>query len=129
MATLGPYFGTHAGPLKIYVGFFEVGSGTFTKFSGTEVDFAGSYQAFGQAGNFSIRIHLTDNNPAATSGPCEVTLNASSDSAAKYEVHGAQLTVATILNPMPVAIRRNEGGTQMDGVSGHNLWIGQSATA
>jgi hypothetical protein len=124
MAKLGPHFGTHADPLKICVGFFQVGSGTFTVFNDREVDFAGSYQAFGQTGTFTIRIRLTDSNPAAVSGPCEVTLNGSTDVSAKYEVHGAKLTIATTLNRTPVAIYGNQGGTQIDGISGHNLWIG-----
>jgi hypothetical protein len=129
MAKLGTYFGTHAGTLKIYVGFFEVGSGTFSVFNDAEVDFAGSYQTFAQSGTFAIRIRLTDNDPAAISGSCEVTLNEDVDDAAKYEVHGAKLTVATTLNPTPVRVYRNQGGTQIDGVSGHDLWIGQSAIA
>jgi hypothetical protein len=124
MATLGPHFGSHAGTLKIYVGFFQVGSGTFTVFNDREVDFAGSYQAFGHAGKFSIRIQLADNNPAAISGSCEVTLNAKTDASAKYEIHGTKLTIATTLNQTPVAIYGNQGGTQIDGISGHNLWIG-----
>jgi hypothetical protein len=123
MAKLGAYFGPHAGPLKIWVGFFEVGMGSFTGFSDTDVGFAGSYKAFGQAGNFNIRIRLTDTKPA-TSGSCEVTLNASSDAAAKYAIQGAKLTITTKLNQTPVAIYGSQGGTQIDGISGHNLWIG-----
>src|SRR5215469_12147605 len=124
MAKLGAYFGTHAGTLKIYVGLFPVGSGTFTVFNDSEVDFSGSYQVFGQAGTFSIRVRLTDGNAAATSGKCAVTLNASTDAAAKYQVDGTNLTIATALNQTPVAIYGNQGGTQIDGISGHNLWIG-----
>jgi hypothetical protein len=124
MAKLSPYFGVHAGPLKIWVGFFEVGSGTFRVFDDTEADFTGSYEAFGQAGTFSLRVRLADRNPTAVSGQCEVALNGNSDVAAKYEVHGAKLTVATTLNSTPVAVYRNERGTQVDGISGHNLWIG-----
>jgi len=124
MAKLTAYFGTHDGSQKIYVGIFSVGSGTFTVFSDPEVGFAGSYQAFGQAGSFTIDIRLTDDNPAATSGPCEVTLNAQIDSAAQYQAD-AKLTIVTSLNETPVAIYPSQGGTQIDGVSGHNLWIGQ----
>jgi hypothetical protein len=124
MARPSPYFGVHAGPLKIWVGFFEVGSGTFSLLNDTEADFAGAYKAFGQAGNFSLRVRLADPNPAATSDKCEVTLNGKADVGAKYEVHGAQLTVATTLNPTPVAVYCNQNGTQIDGISGHNLWIG-----
>lgn len=124
MAQLSAHFGGHAGPMKIWVGFFEVGSGAFTLFNDTEAEFAGSYQAFGQAGTFSLSVRLTDHNPPATSGQCEIMLNGDADAAAKYEVHGAKLTVATTLNPTPVSVYRNEGGTQIDGMSGHDLWIG-----
>jgi hypothetical protein len=129
MAKLGAYFGTHAGSLEMYVGIFQVGSGTFKTFNDAEVDFAGSYQAFGQSGTFTIRIRLTDANPAATSGPCEITLNAKSDAAAKYAVDGTKLTITTKLNQTPVAIYGSQGGTQVDGISGHNLWIGQWGAA
>lgn len=128
MAKLSPHFGSHVGSLKIYVGFFEVGLGRFTTFSETEAEFSGSYQAFGTAGAFNIRIRLTDNDTAATSGPCEVTLNESMDATAKYEVHGAKLMIVTTLNRTPVAIYLNQGGTQIDNISGHNLWIGQWGT-
>ena len=128
MAKLSTHFGPHVGSLKIYVGFFEVGSGRFPAFSDTEAEFAGSYQVFGTAGTFNIRIRLTDNNKAAKSGPCEVTLNENVDTTAKYEVNGAKLMIATTLNSTPVAIYLNQGGTQIDNVSGHNLWIGQWGT-
>jgi hypothetical protein len=124
MAKLSVYLGNHNGELKLYVGFFQVGSGTFTVLNDREVDFAGSYQAFGQAGTFAIRIRLSDGSPAAVSGSCEVTLNGTIDASAKYEVHGVTLTIATTLNRTPVAIYRNQNGTQIDGISGHNLWIG-----
>jgi len=128
MAKLGPYFGTHAGTLEIslqmFIGQFDVGAGSFTLFTDTEVDFTGSYSALGYSGTFIISIKLTDGKPAATSGPCSVTLNTSTDTAATYEVNGAQLTIATKLNPTAVSIYANNGGTQINGISGHNLWIG-----
>jgi hypothetical protein len=126
MAKLGPYFGTHAGTQEIYVARWSVGSGNFTLFTDAEIDFAGSYHILLQSGIFTIRIRLTDGKPAATSGQCEVTLNGKVDSEAKYQVDGAKLTIATTLNPTPVSVYRDQGGTQIDGVSGHNLWIGQS---
>src|SRR3954453_11776318 len=98
MAKLSLYFGNHSDALKIYVGFFQVGSGTFTVVTDREVDFAGSYQAFGQAGTFTIRIRLSDDTQGAAFGACEVTLNGSTDAAAKYEVHGVKLTIVTTLN-------------------------------
>jgi hypothetical protein len=126
MAKLSVYFGNHSGALKIYVGFFPVGSGAFTVLNDHEVDFAGSYQAFGQVGTFAIRIRLADGSQAAASGSCEVTLNGNTDASAKYEVHGVKLTISTTLNLTPVAVYRNQNGTQIDSISGHNLWIGMT---
>jgi hypothetical protein len=124
MTKLSVYFGNHSDVLKIYVGFFQVGSGTFSVLNDREVDFTGSYNAFGQVGTFTIRIRLTDGISGAVSGSCEVTLNGSIDASAKYEVHGVKLMIVTTLNQTPVAIYRNQSGTQIDGISGHNLWIG-----
>ena len=42
MAKLRSYFGVHTDELKIYVGFFDVGSGKFTDFDDMEIDFSGS---------------------------------------------------------------------------------------
>lgn len=89
---------------------------------------SGSYQIFLTAGAFNIRILLTDSNPAATAGPCEITLNGSVDKTAKYGVYGAKFMITTTLNQTPVAIYLNQGGTQIDNISGHNVWIGQGAT-
>jgi hypothetical protein len=115
MAKLGMHFGTHGGSLKIYVGIFQVGSGTFTAFDNSEIDFTGSYQPFGQPAP-SASASTSLRNPAATSGACEVTLNASTDSAANYEVDGTKLTTGTTLNPTPVTIYASQGGTQIDGI-------------
>ena len=40
------------------------------------------------------------------------------------EVSGNKLILTTTLNPTPVSVYTSQGGTQFDGVSGHNLWIG-----
>jgi hypothetical protein len=124
MATLDPYFGKHTGACKIYVGSFAIGSGNFKSFSPVQVDFDGSYQVFGTAGKFAIEIKLVNNNPGSTSGPCEITLNGQTDKAAKYQVNGQKLTFTTTLNPTPFDVYASNGGTQVDNVSGHNLWIG-----
>jgi hypothetical protein len=123
---LAQYFGTHTGNLKIYVGPFQVGSGSFTSFGPTLAGFAGSYDAFGNSGSFAIAIQLL-NVQNASSGSCKVTLNNSMDDSATYAVVGSKLTFQTALNPTPVNIYVNQGGTQIDGISGHNLWIGQWA--
>jgi hypothetical protein len=125
MAKLNPYFGTHAGDLKIYVGVFPVGKGAFTQFGDFTATFDGSYQAFGQSGTFDIQLMLSDKNPSAPSGPCAITLNGKTDDAAKYQAASDKLTITTALNDKPIAIHVSEGGTQVDNISGHNLWIGQ----
>jgi hypothetical protein len=93
------------------------------------VDFAGSYNLVGLSGKFTIRIRLTDGDPAAKAGPCEITFNGETDATAKYEVNGAKLTIVTTFNQTPIAIYRGGAGTHIDGVYGQNLWIGESAPA
>ena len=124
MATLDPYFGPHNGPMKIYLGVFEVGTGAFPSFSHFQTEFNGSYSAFGQSGTFAIAINLTDQNPASTSGPCRVTLNGKSDNAASYQVAGGKLIVTTNLNGAPLHVYPHQNGTQVDNISDHNIWIG-----
>lgn len=124
MSTLTPYFGPHAGALKIYVGIFSVGTGQFTNFGDFLAIFTGSYSAFGQSGTFAIAIALTDQNAASTSGPCQVTLNGKVDSAATYQVGAQKLTITTLLNTVPLDIYVYQAGTQVDHISGHSIWIG-----
>jgi hypothetical protein len=123
MAKLGPYFGTHTGNLIIHAGPFQVGSGHFTTFSDFEAGFAGTYSFLGQNGTLMLNIKLTDNNPASTTGPCSVTLNAATDNAGIYSADGQKLTLTTTLNNTPVQIYASGGGTQIDNISGHNVWI------
>jgi hypothetical protein len=124
MAGLGQYFGTHTGNLKIYVGLFQVGSGSFTSFNPTLAAFTGSYDAFGNSGTFTIAIQLL-NAQNASSGSCKVTLNDRTDTGAAYSIAGNKFSLQTDLNPTRIVIYASQGGTQFDGVSGHNLWIGQ----
>jgi len=124
MAKLDAYFGPHAGSLKIYVGIFSVGQGSFPSFGQFETTFDGSYSAFGQSGTFDIKVLLTDKNAGATNGPCSITLNGKTDASAQYQADGSKLSIKTALNATPIEIYRSQGGTQVDGVSGHNLWIG-----
>ena len=120
---LTQFFGGHSGTLSIYVGVFSVGSGTFTTFTAGQATFSGSYNAFGQSGTFTISIQpLTAQSNS--SGTCQLTLNGTADNAAKYQIDGNKLTLTTTLNPGPVDIYPSQGGTQIDGVSGHSLWIG-----
>jgi hypothetical protein len=122
---LAKYFGDRTGTLKIYLGFFSVGWGTFTTFTDTQMTFSGSYDAFGQSGTFTLSIQLP--NQPTPSGTCELTLNTKSDNAAQYQTAGNVLMLVTTLNPTPIKIYPNHGGTQVDGVSGHNFWIGEQA--
>lgn len=124
MAKLGQYFGAHTGVLKIYVGFFQIGSGTFKTFNDFQTEFTGSYVILGQPGTFTIGIRLTDDDPASSSGPCEITLSNQTDDAATYEISGQKLTFTTKLNDTPIDVYVSKGGTQVDNVSGHNVWIG-----
>jgi hypothetical protein len=78
----------------------------------------------GQSGTFAIAVALTDQNPANASGPCTVTLNGKTDSAAKYQTNGPKLTITTTLNDAPLDIFSGEGGTQINNISDHNIWIG-----
>jgi hypothetical protein len=125
MAKLNPYFGGHAGTLKIYLGPFAIGSGRFDGFDDFEAKFTGSYTIVGRAGTLTIGIKLSDDSPASPSGPCEITIGGETDSAATYLVNGQKLTLTTTLNDTPVAVYVSQGGTQIDGVSGHNIWIGR----
>jgi hypothetical protein len=124
MTTLVPFFGPHTGPMKIWVGIFEVGKGNFPTFGNYQAQFAGSYSAFGHSGTFKIGVTLTDQNTASASGPCHVTLNSKTDNAATYQVNAAKLVVTTTLNDAPLEIYPSQNGTQVDNISGHNIWIG-----
>ncbi len=124
MAKLGPYFGGHTGTLKIYVGFFPVGSGQFAAFSDYQAKFKGSYQFAGQSGTFSIEIKLTDQNAQSATGPCSINLNGNADNAATYQTSNGKLTVTTALNAAAMDIHVKDGGTQVDNISGHNIWFG-----
>lgn len=123
MVGLDQYFGTHTGDLKIYLGLFKVGSGSFSSFNSTLAAFTGSYNAFGSSGTFTIAIQLL-HAQNASSGTCKVTLNNSTDASAAYSISGNKFSLQTNLNPTPIDIYVSQGGTQFDGVSGHNLWIG-----
>ena len=126
MAKLDPFFGPHAGALQIYVASFPVGTGNFTAFGDYQADFTGSYSFLFQSGTVTIAIGLTDQNPTSTSGPCKISLNDKTDAAATYQVIGQRLRINTPLNDLPIDVYVNNNGTQVDNVSGHNIWIGAS---
>lgn len=124
MATLGPYFGPHTGHRNIYLGIFQVGSGSFPNFSDFQTEFDGSYSALGHSGTFKIGLDLTDRDAGSTSGPCAVTLNGRTDNAASYQVDTPKLVIKTTLNQTPLEIYKSQNGTQVDNISDHNIWIG-----
>lgn len=124
MARISDYIGTHTGTLNISVGGFNIGTGHFNPFSDFQVGFAGSYQFFGQTGNIAIAIKLTNPDPHETAGPCAVTINGTNDNTATYQINGAQMTITTALNGTPMDIYVKDAGTQVDNISGHDLWIG-----
>jgi len=124
MAKLGGYFGPHTGQLKIDLWSWQVGSGAFGAFGDFNCKFTGSYSALGQSGTLILGLALTDQNPASASGPCTVTLNDKTDSAARYQANGEKLTITTTLNTTPLDIYPSQGGTQIDNISNHNVWIG-----
>ena len=125
MAKLDPYFGPHTGKLSIYIGPFCVGSGSFKTFEQFKAEFAGAYAVLGQSGTVLLKIRLADAGPANSSGSCEIVLNDKTDDAAQYRVNEKKLTFTTRLNDTPIDVYRSQGGTQVDGVSGHNFWIGK----
>jgi hypothetical protein len=124
MARLGTFFGPHNGQLKIYVSGADVGSGSFGAFADFNANFTGSYSFLFESGNLALGITLADQNPASSSGPCKVTVNGRTDNAAKYQSSGQTLTITTALNDVPLNIYPRQGGTQIDNVSNHNVWIG-----
>jgi hypothetical protein len=126
MATLNPYFGPHAGSLTISVGFFQIGSGSFTAFSDFQANFAGSYSVVGHDGSFTLAIGLTDQNPASASGPCKITLSDKTDAAATYKVNGSKLTITTSLIDTPIDVYVQDNGTQIDNIQGQSISIKQS---
>jgi N-acetylmuramoyl-L-alanine amidase len=129
VATLDPFFGTHDGDLKVYVSGFPIGEGTFQSFTHFKANFLGSYRTFFQVNPLHLVINLTDQKADAASGPCEIGVNNDVDSTATYHASAEKITFQTKLAPSPIDVYRSQGGTQIDGINGHNAWIGEvSAT-
>lgn len=93
-----------------------VGSGEVTQFTDHEVTIAGQISILGYSGNMNIYLKLLDEDPAATSGPCILRLNAHEDSQAVYKVNKNTLTVQAILGKYKQAITISpcDGGTQTE---------------
>jgi hypothetical protein len=86
MAQLGPYVGIHSGVLKIYVGIWLMGSGSFGTFNDSEARFTGTYEFLGQQGTFRIGIRLVGDR-AKRSGSCQMMLNGQIDNASRHISH------------------------------------------
>jgi hypothetical protein len=77
MATLAPPFdrlkpGAHALQAS-FLGWHNVGTCNITENSQYRFAANGTYNALGHSGTFDIVLALTDQNPNATTGPCDVT--------------------------------------------------------
>jgi hypothetical protein len=92
--TLDPFFGIHTGELEIYSGNNRVGDGAFRSFSSFEAEFARRVKFFVP---LDFLIKLTDHDPDATSGPCEVTANNQVDGNATYNTGGGTIKFTTHL--------------------------------
>ncbi|MBV9232560.1 MAG: hypothetical protein JO030_00845 [Candidatus Eremiobacteraeota bacterium] len=95
MATLDPPFGglktgTHALQIGM-LGWHDVGSCNITRNDDYHFAAKGSYDVFGKSGTFDFTMTLTDQNPAATSGPCTVT-NAGQTLQGTYTRVGSAIT-------------------------------------
>src|SRR5271169_5271217 len=56
---------------------------------------SGSYNALGRSGTFDLRLDLTDEDPAAPSGPCTVT-NAGRTFNGTYTRNGSEISFASV---------------------------------
>lgn len=132
MATLDSFAGPHSGKMQIYVyGWINnyVGTGAFTTFDTFQAAFSGHYDYLGFKGEITVSLELTDRNPAATYGPCTVTLLGNTDHNASYQVNGQYLTIDTTLNSKPFNIYSRAGGTEfadldIPNVGSAGIWIG-----
>jgi hypothetical protein len=75
----------------------NVGQGTVATLSDHEVDVQGQISILGYTGDLNIRLNLTDEDPAASKGPCVLQLNTLLDENAKYEAAKGMLTVYATL--------------------------------
>ena len=77
MATLHPPLdGLSAGKHDLQVsllGWHTVGSCTIAVNDPFHFDASGSYDAMGKKGTFDMKLALTDQDPAASSGPCKIS--------------------------------------------------------
>ena len=75
----------------------KVGQGTIASLSDREVGIKGKISILGYSGDLNIKLNLTDQDPAASKGPCVLQLNTHIDEDAKYEAAKNVLTVYAVL--------------------------------
>lgn len=93
--------GTHVGQTvelkaKKFV-WVKAGEGSVAALSAHEVSVAGKISILGYSGDLNIKLSLTDEDPAASKGPCVLQLNSFTDENAKYEAKNGMLTVYAVL--------------------------------
>jgi hypothetical protein len=124
LAILGPFFGSQSGNLTIYVAHFPIGTGTFQAIDRFQARFSGSYKTFFQTHPLNLMIKLSDQDASSASGPCQITFNDKVDTSATYKTSRGKITFSTSLAQSPIDVYRSQGGTQIDGLDGHDAWIG-----
>ena len=75
----------------------KVGQGTIKALSDYEVSIDGKISILGYTGDLNIKLNLTDQDPAASKGPCVLQLNTHIDKNANYEAAKNGLTVYAVL--------------------------------
>ena len=75
----------------------KVGQGTVTALSDHEVSIEGQISILGYTGDLNIKLNLSDEDQAASKGPCILQLNTLIDENANYEAAKNTLTVYAVL--------------------------------
>ncbi len=75
----------------------KVGQGTIKALSDYEVSIDGKISILGYTGDLNIKLNLTDQDPAASKGPCVLQLNTHIDENANYKTEKSALTVYAVL--------------------------------
>jgi hypothetical protein len=128
MARLNNFFGSleynHTYTVLLRIG-TSIGTCTYPDFNDFHVHCKGHAQFAFFGGDFDVTITLTDRNPNASSGPCTVVANGSTDTNAAYKVNGSTIEISTELLGGGSFTFSREGTTTHIGVPGvkPDLWI------
>jgi len=71
-----------------------------------------------------LSIKLSDQAINAGSGSCQIIVDDKVDNSARYQTEDKKITFSTSLAQSRIDVYRSQGGTQIDGLDGHNAWIG-----